>query len=591
MTTRLVIARFIRPGIERAWQAVPESLRRDWHQFRLLSRDALRQLIDTALFSRDADPMEYALWLLALVATPPAFFASRQLLLYTSLVNAPPEVVEAIALAHRMFFVIYGMLAAALLAALTWESLFPDGRDQEIIGVLPVRPYTFAGAKLGAAIVLGVGFTAAVNAPAALIYSAVSFGHPLLPNLFVLIAGQMMGTMLASLAVYFALLTTRGLAAVILGAGAGAWLGAALQLVTVVLLVEVFFFLPGVLDNLVRSVLDGNPLGAAFPPVWFVSVNEWIAGSDRLIVANNAPLGVAAITVTALAVGPVYLLPARWLGRRALESRSRERAVSIISLFKAVARMTAASPPVRGIFVFATASLLRSRRHLLVLATYFGLAIATCVASVILLEVRGFSKLNVPGSWLLALPLVFIFFLALGLRSSFRLPTEVDANWPFKLSQPSLGACVNATALVMFSLAVLPVAIVLFVGTASIWPLGDAIKATLLQLLAGVVLIECLLLHWTKIPFACGHAPSPDVLKAWWPLYLFTLYMYAFKQSDWQFAALRSPRVLTMYVASGLVVIVVVRLLRHRKIRGRALEFDVVPSHSVERLNLSEALN
>src|SRR5687767_15860414 len=102
-----------------------QALRRDWHQFRLLSRDAVRQLIDTALFSRDADPMEYALWMLALVATPPAFFASRQLLLYTSLVHAPAEVVEQIALSHRLFFVTYGLLAAALLAAVTWDSLFP----------------------------------------------------------------------------------------------------------------------------------------------------------------------------------------------------------------------------------------------------------------------------------------------------------------------------------------------------------------------------------------------------------------------------------------------------------------------------------
>ena len=111
----------------------------------MLSRDAVRQLIDTALLSRDADPMEYTVWMLALVATPPAFFAARQVLTYTALRNAPLEVVMQVALAHRLFFVIYGMLAAALLAALTWEAVFPDGRDQEIVGVLPVRPRYFRG--------------------------------------------------------------------------------------------------------------------------------------------------------------------------------------------------------------------------------------------------------------------------------------------------------------------------------------------------------------------------------------------------------------------------------------------------------------
>ena len=88
--------------------------------------------------------MEFAIWMLALIATPPAFFAANQIFLYSALVKAPQEVVEQIALGHRLFFVVYGMLATALLAALTWEALFPDGSDQEIVGVLPVRPHTYA---------------------------------------------------------------------------------------------------------------------------------------------------------------------------------------------------------------------------------------------------------------------------------------------------------------------------------------------------------------------------------------------------------------------------------------------------------------
>ncbi len=113
------------------------SLKRDWHQFRLLSKDAVRQLIDTALLSREADPMEFALWILALVATPTGFFALRNINTYTELMvaNAPDAVVQQIALGHRLFFIIYSMLSAALLASLTWEAVFPDGRDQEIVGV------------------------------------------------------------------------------------------------------------------------------------------------------------------------------------------------------------------------------------------------------------------------------------------------------------------------------------------------------------------------------------------------------------------------------------------------------------------------
>jgi hypothetical protein len=516
---------------------ISSGLRRDWNQFKLLSRDAVRQLIDTALFSRESDPMEFALWMLALVATPPAFFAARQIFNYTALVNAPIDVVEQVVVAHRLFFIIYSMLASTLLAAMTWDAIFPDGRDQEIVGVLPVRPYTFAAARLGAAVVVGAGFTAAVNVPAALIYSFIAGGHPALGNIVVLFAGHVLATMLGSLLIYFGLLVLRGFAAILLGPRAGAWLGAALQLLTVILLVEVFFFLPGVLGSLTDAMRSADPRAAAFPPVWFASLHSWVAGDSHGVMRSGIGLGVVAFLLAALATVPTYLLPARWLGRRALESRPRERAASITSMVRTVASVTAARPPVRAILIYSVASLVRSRRHLLVLATYLGVAIAISVASILLIEIRGSIKLSTPESWVLALPLVFLFFLILGLRASFRLTTEIEANWPFRLSQPTLGECVNGTALVMHTLAVLPIVAITAAATLPLWPVLDVMKIAMMQVVAGALLIECALFTWTKVPFACGHAPSPDVLKAWWPAYTLAMYLFAFKLSDWQFLA------------------------------------------------------
>lgn len=572
-------------------RSVSESLRRDWHQFRLLSRDAVRQLIDTALLSRDADPMEYALWMLALIATPPAFFAARQVLTYTALVNAPLEVVQQVALAHRLFFVIYGMLAAALLAALTWEAVFPDGRDQEIVGVLPVRPRTFAAARLGAAVAVCVVFSAAVNIPAALLYTAFCAGHPAFGNIVRLLAGHVLATMMGSLLIFFTLLTARGLAAVILGAHTGAWLGAALQLVSVVLMFEVFFFLPGVLGTLVSAVTRGDPAAVRFPPVWFGALHAWVAGEGTPLFERAMITGLLAFAASVVAVVPMYLVPASWLGRRALERHARERAAGTTLLVTAMAWITSTAPPVRGVFQFAVASLLRSRRHLLVLATYFGMAIAICLASILLIEVRGTFALTTPAAWVLALPLVFLFFSVLGLRASFRIPTEIDANWPFRLAQPTLATCVNASVLVMVTVAVLPIAIITAAVIAPMWAWSDVAKAVVMQGLAGWMLVEITLLNWTKVPFACAHSPSPDVLKAWWPAYILAMYLYAFKLSDWQFAALTSTRALTSYFAVGFTTIAAVRLMRYRKLRHQALEFDAIPAGTVERLNLSEALN
>ena len=160
--------------------------------------------------------------------------------------------------------------------------------------------------------------------------------------------------------------------------------------------------------------------------------------------------------MSALLTVPVYLIPAKWLGRRALERKSREQTATLVQLIVTAIRALIPRASVRAIVGFAIASLLRSRRHLLVLATYFGLAIATCVASILIIEVHGTFLINTPSSWVLALPLVFQFFLVMGLRSSFRIPTDMQANWPFRLSQPSLHDALNASVLVMVIMAMLP---------------------------------------------------------------------------------------------------------------------------------------
>jgi hypothetical protein len=571
---------------------IGDPLRRDWHQFRLLSRDAVRQLIDSATLSRDADPTEFALWMLALIATPPAFFAMRQVLLYTQLTEAPAHIVLEIALTHRLFFVTYGMLAAALLAALTWEAVFPDGRDQEIVGVLPVRPHTFAAARLSAAIAVAVVFTGIVNLPAALMYSLFSAGHPLfrthIPGIFI---GHIAATMLGSLLVFFSLLCARGLAAIVFGARAGGWLGAALQLVTVVLMFEVFFFLPGILGTLVTRVLAGDPAALMFPPVWFAALHAWLAGAANDLLTRAMLRGLGAFAIATAVVIPIYLVPARWLGQRALESRPGEHSGGVSSVTRLVATMAGARAPVRGIFIFAIASLLRSRRHLTVLATYFGMAVAISLVASFINDVEGAGALRTPSAWALALPLVFIFFLVLGVRACFRIPTELDANWPFRLTQPALAACLNAAALVMFTAIVVPVAFVQFAAVVAWWPFADVLTATALHLLAGLMFIECVLVGWTKVPFACAHAPSAGALKVWGALYGIAMYLYAFRLSDWQFAALRSDRALLSYLAFVAIVIAIVRLVRHRQLRIRALEFDVVANQTTQRLDLSEALH
>ena len=445
-----------------------------------------------------------------------AFFAANQIFLYAALKRAPIDVVERISLGHRLFFVVYAMLASALLAALTWEALFPDGSDQEVIGTLPVRPHTYAASRLGAAIGVGAAFAVAVNIPAAVIYTMIAASHPALRNIPGLLGGHIAATMMGSLAVYFTLLTVRGLAAVLLGVRLGAWLGAVLQLVSVVLLVEVFFFLPGVLGTLVKAMLNGDPRAMAFPPVWFASIHNWIGGNTRAVIASASQTAVVVFVTSALLTVPVYLLPAKWLGRRALERKSREQTATLVQLIVTGIRWLIPRASVRAIVGFAIASLLRSRRHLLVLATYLGLAIATCVASILIIEVHATFLYRHPRIVGARAPTRLSVLPRHGLRASFRIPTDMAANWPFRLSQPSLHDALERLRPRHGDHGGPPIAAITIALTLPLWPVVDVVRAAGLQLLSGVMLIEAALLRWSKVPFACEHVPSTDSLKVWW---------------------------------------------------------------------------
>jgi len=150
---------------------------------------------------------------------------------------------------------------------------------------------------------------------------------------------------------------------------------------------------------------------------------------------------------------------------------------------------------------------------------------------------------------------------------------------------------IRASALVMFTVAIVPVTCLTIVALSPFWTAGAVATTASLQVLAGVVLIDIALVGWIKVPFACGHAPSPEVLKAKWPIYAVAMYVYAFKLSDWQFLALTSRRALTTYLAAAATAMIVLRVIRRRRTKQQSLEFDAPTFDTVERLNLSGALN
>jgi hypothetical protein len=569
----------------------PMSDSHEWHQFRLLSRDSVRRLLDSILVSRDADPMLFALWFTALAMTPPLLVSVPKIVQYAFLTRARPEIVLQIATAERTFFVLYGMLATALLAALTWDALFPDRTDQEIVGALPVRPRTLASARLAAAVTVGTVFAAAVSLPAAVIYSAASSSHPLIGSFPRVLIAHVTATMMACACTFLGLMSLRALVVICAGERVADRLALVIQFVTIVMLVETFLFLPSVLPGIVKAMQQGQASYGWAPPVWFTALFMWMAEGTTFLAGHVVKAIVVTGGVTVLVV-VVSLMPAAWMGRRVLEVRTLERASGLAMLARRVAMLWVRGPVVRSMFVFGVASLGRSRRHTIQLATYLGMAIAVAVLKLIppLLSLRGNLVLDAPRAYTLGLPLVLMFFAVFGLRAAFSIPTELDANWVFRLVQPTVRDAVRASRWLILMLGVVPIAIVWLLLTLAMWPAPTAIGATLLALVTGMLLTEIALSNWTKIPFASAHEPATETLKSKAAWYVTALLMYQFILPELQLRHLQSWVTTMTHLAIGLVLVFVLRTWRAHTLRKRTPTFDVISSETIS-LDLSEALS
>ncbi|MCA1584219.1 MAG: hypothetical protein LC791_05405 [Acidobacteria bacterium] len=584
--------------------------RSEWRQFRLLSRDATRRLLNSALFTRESDSASVALWLLALLTTPPLLFAVVRGMSYPFLVRARPAVVADTVLGDRLFFIVYGMLAALLVASLLWEALFPDRAEQEIVGVLPVHPRTLAAARLAAAIRIGSIAAVAIAVPAGAVFTLFSGGHPALRSIHTLLVGHVVGVTLASLFVFLSLLALRGLMAVTIGTRAGGWVATALQLVAIVALADVFLFLPKALDLLIGTLRTG---GDAFrlPPLWFVSLISWLGGDGFDARPELAGLAVVATLCAALIVTAIYLLSATGIGRRVMEAQEHHRRNSLSELPRAVAAASTRRPCVRSVFLFTLASLSRSRQHLLILSGYASVALAVIVFRVVVAGMHrprragprlidaaperlefaiGQLSSEAPTSAQLSIPLVLIFFLVLGMRACFRVPTDPAANWPFRLFPPSARDAARATWLSLLAIAVAPVAAVTAIAGVVFWSLAAALLAALTTFFTGVLLIELALVGWSIVPFTYSHEPSPDAVRWKWMVGLVALNAFAFGLASLQASALRSGLGTTWYLLAMGLAIAAASIRRCKSIGEREMIFDEAADETAT-LSLSEALN
>lgn len=566
------------------WQA-------EWRQFRLLVHVSYRRLLDAALSSRDGGAEQFALWGVALLVTPPLYAAMIWPSRYPWLRRRSLEVLHTAVISDRLFFVTWSLLAALLVGSLLWDGLFPDRNDQHIMGVLPVRSRTVAAARVAAAYVTILAVLVAVNLPATALYALTGAMHPSIGTVPGIFVGQMMSTVGAGTCAFSLLLVLRAATASLLGAAAASRIAVLLQFVMVVAALEALMFLPGLMSAMARQVLaEGASAATTFLPLWFLGIYAWCAGPHAAVLMPMGGVAVATLVASAALALAIAVLPARIAARRAVESRLVDQnstwlVAPLLALGGILRR-----PSARARYTFVLMSLIRSRRHLLIVASYLGIGVALSAVRVVTASLRSRLSLDEPAAYQIVIPLIITFFLSLGVRAAFAVPTDLPANWVFQVVGPRNHLQLRSAARAAFyALAVLPVTAASLLAAGWLWNLPTALGIAAIQVASGVLMCELALRGHEAVPFTRARGLSTSSVKIGVPLSIGVTYALAFRFDRLQFWALSTAQRTLGYVAVMVAIAVVVGMSRRRRSRNEMATFDAPDDHAVTQLKLSEA--
>jgi len=342
-----------------------------------------------------------------------------------------------------------------------------------------------------------------------------------------------------------------------------------------------------------RAFADpGNSLWyAVLPSYWFLGLFQVLNGSSDALfaeLARRAVAGGAAVTVFA---GACFLLAYARRMRRAVEQSEivPRRVGALRRLADRVARLVSPHPGEHAMLAFIGRTLARSRQHRSLIAIYAGLGLAYVFSGVAAMIYNPHSfKVVERSRAATGIPLLMLFFLIVGIRVSFSIPTEVRANWLFRMTDPfGSGAYLSAARKALFLFAVVPVLAISAPIYSALWPWWKAAAHMGFIAAIGLLLVELAFWEWNKVPFACTYLPGKANLKVMFAVYWGLLWFLSQFVILVETAALKAP---ASYAALMAITVAVWRLVAYRASAARAdfsgLRFEEEPEPLVVRLRI-----
>ncbi len=566
-------------------------------QFVALVGHFFGRFFDNEFIAQNSDVQVTVTKTLALLASPGMLLPFFRYTTYLALDGYPPEARMATLWFDRCFVFSFAILVMGGVTVLEWDALFPDRRDYVSLIPLPIRARTIFLAKVGALVLFLLGFTAAVSGASTVLFPMISYrftnSHALtsvglktlagLGGLGWTMAAQGISVLAASAFVFLSLIALEGLLLNILSVRWFRKASVYVQCVMIFALLSLFFLFPNIAASIPDLKAKNAPLLYAFPPAWFLGLNEVLLGSADPVFRALARWAEIAVGGAGMVAGIAYTLAYRRHVRKTLESIEGSESVRtrVDGWISALADRIARHPVERATVAFVGKTMARSGRHRIFLAAYAGVGCAFVLQALVGTRLK--------QAWL-SIPLVLSFFVLSGMRYIFTLPSELPANWLFRVTESDerRRALDGArTALLWFGVAPLFAMLAPFYFV--LWPPGVALAHFVFSVVISALLVEVLLLDFWKIPFTCSYPPGKANVTILWIFYWLAFTTYAYSMATLEAWMVRRPmRLVGFYCVAAMVWIGFQWYRKRWDNVGFTLVFDDVADPVVRTLNLSE---
>jgi hypothetical protein len=421
---------------------------------------------------------------------------------------ANPAPFHAVAVADQLALLTLVLAVTGLLGLIQWQSFFPGRRDYISLAGLPIRSRQIFFARFSTVMLFSTALVAAMNIMPALI-APIEFGGRWQKNASYWVNAGAQGAA-SGLGCFFLLFAMVGLQGVLWNALPARWF-TRVSVYVQGLLVGALFFVAlyswSIRDWNEQMVARLPEFAAWAPPVWFVGLHEHLLGDPDPFFAAMAQRAWIALAAAAAAMLLTYVVSYRRYRQLLVEAPvyidiPRQRQWSLL-------RLLARQPQQEAVMEFMAKTLARSRANRTIWLAYIGAAIALMLNSSLingnLFAGRGAFDKAMKFA-VLFWPLGISVVLLTGMRHVLRLPTELPANWIFRLTETQgRQQWMQSVERFVLCYTVVPIYVLLFPASVRLVGWGMATRMTVLQVIVSLVLFDLLFYGWQQLPFACSY--------------------------------------------------------------------------------------